>query len=63
VLAGVLERDGQQLSASQIRRQALADADHLAILNAIWTAETAPAREQRYYPNFHDHFIRVTCTR
>ena len=48
VLAGVLERDGQQLSASQTRRQALANADHLAILNAIWTAETAAAREQNY---------------
>ena len=30
------------------RQQALADADHLAILHAIWTAETTPAREQRY---------------
>jgi conjugative relaxase-like TrwC/TraI family protein len=48
VLAGVLDRDGQQLSATQTRRQALADADHLAVLYAIWTAETAPAREQRY---------------
>src|SRR5207344_790585 len=27
---------------------ALAGADHLAILNAIWTAETANVREQRY---------------
>jgi hypothetical protein len=48
VLAGVLDRDGQQLSASQNWQRALADADHLAILNAIWTAETAPAREQHY---------------
>ena len=40
VLAGVLDRDGQQLSASQTRQQALANADHLAILHAIWTAET-----------------------
>ena len=48
VLAGVLERDGQQLSATQVREQALADADHLAVLNAIWTAETTPARNQRY---------------
>jgi hypothetical protein len=48
VLAGVLARDGQQLSASQTRRQALADADHLAILNAIWTDQTAPACEQHY---------------
>ncbi|HEX6520771.1 MAG TPA: hypothetical protein VF070_12290 [Streptosporangiaceae bacterium] len=48
VLAGVLEQDGQQLSASQIWREALADADHLAVLHAIWTAETAAACEQRY---------------
>ena len=48
VLAGVLDRDGQQRSATQTRHQALADADHLAILHAIWTAETTPARQQRY---------------
>ena len=48
VLAGVLERDGEQLSASQTRQRALANADHLAILNAIWTAETTAAREQHY---------------
>jgi hypothetical protein len=48
VLAGVLDRDGQQQSATQIWNQALADADHLAILHAIWTAETALAGEQRY---------------
>jgi hypothetical protein len=48
VLAAVLDRDGQLLSATQDRHRALTDADHLAILNAIWTAETAPAREQRY---------------
>ena len=48
VLAGVLDHDGQQLSATQIRQQALADADHLAVLHAIWTAETTPARQQCY---------------
>ena len=48
VLAGVLDRDGQQHSATQTRRQALADADHLAILHAIWAAEITPARDQRY---------------
>ena len=48
VLAGVLDRDGQQRSATQTRSHALADADHLAILHAIWTAETAPARDQHY---------------
>jgi len=49
VLAAVLDRDGQLLSAAQDRHRALADADHLAILNAIWTAETSQAREQRYW--------------
>ncbi|HEX2744952.1 MAG TPA: hypothetical protein VHN16_11185, partial [Streptosporangiaceae bacterium] len=48
VLAAVVDRDGQLLSATQDRHRALTDADHLAILNAIWTAETAPARQQRY---------------
>jgi hypothetical protein len=48
VLAGMLGRDGQQHSATQARHQALADVDHLAILHAIWAAETAPARDQRY---------------
>jgi conjugative relaxase-like TrwC/TraI family protein len=48
VLATVLENDGEQLSAAQTRQLALADADHLAFLHAIWVAETIPAREQRY---------------
>jgi hypothetical protein len=48
VLAAVLDHDGQQQSATQTRHQALADADHLALLHAIWTAETTAAREQRY---------------
>jgi hypothetical protein len=48
VLAGVLDRDGQQQSAIQARSQALADPDHLALLHAIWAAETTPARDQAY---------------
>ena len=48
VLSAVLDHDGQQHSATQTRNQALADADHLALLHAIWTAETTPAREQHY---------------
>ena len=47
-LAGGLDRDGQQLSASQNWQQALANADYLAVLNAIWTAETTPGRQQHY---------------
>jgi hypothetical protein len=48
VLAAVLDQDGQQQAATQTRHQALADADHLALLHAIWTAETTPARERHY---------------
>ena len=48
VLAGVLVRYGQHRSATQIRNQALADADHLAIWHAIWAAETTPPRQRRY---------------
>jgi hypothetical protein len=48
VLANVLDRDGQQRSATQTRNQALADADHLALLHAIWAAETTTARHRRY---------------
>jgi conjugative relaxase-like TrwC/TraI family protein len=48
VLSGVLARDGQLLSSTQTRSQALSDADHLAVLHAIWTAETIPARHQHY---------------
>ena len=48
VLCGVLDRNGQQLSASQARQQALADADHVAILHAIWTDQTTQAREQHH---------------
>ena len=33
---------------SQTWQRALADADHLAILNAIWTDQITPAREQHY---------------
>jgi len=48
VLAAVLGRDGAELSASAVLRRNLADADHLAVLHAIWTAETQTARHQRY---------------
>jgi conjugative relaxase-like TrwC/TraI family protein len=44
----IAARNGAEKSASQARRQALTDADHLAVLHAMWTAETAPARERHY---------------
>ena len=48
VLADVLSRDGAELSATETRRRNLANADHLAVLHAIWTAETRDARHDRY---------------
>jgi hypothetical protein len=48
VLADVLDRDGAELSASATRQRNLANADHLAMLNAIWAAETRGARHDRY---------------
>jgi len=48
VLADVLARDGSQQSATSTRRQALADADHLAALNAIWQGETSELTTRRY---------------
>ena len=53
VLADVLGRDGAELSASEIRQRNLANADHLAILHAIWTAETRGARDDRYRDLVH----------
>ena len=48
VLADVLGRDAAALSATAIRQRNLANADHLAVLHAIWTAETTAARHDRY---------------
>ena len=48
VLADILDRDGAELSASAVQQRNLANADHLGILNAIWTAETRGARDERY---------------
>ncbi|MGH3187443.1 MAG: MobF family relaxase [Streptosporangiaceae bacterium] len=48
VLADVLGRDGAELSATETRQRNLANADHLAVLHAIWAAETRGAREDRY---------------
>ena len=48
VLADVLDRDGAALSASATRQRNLANADHLGILQTIWSAETAGTRSDRY---------------
>jgi len=48
VLAQVIGRDGQELSATATRARSLANADHLAVLHAIWAGEVTPVREQQY---------------
>jgi AAA domain/TrwC relaxase len=48
VLADVLDRDGTQLSATATRARNLTNADHLAVLGAIWAAETRQAHDARY---------------
>ena len=48
VLADVLSRDGTELSATETWRRNLANADHLVVLHAIWTAETHDARDARH---------------
>ena len=48
VLADVLARDGADKSASEIQRQNLRNADHLALLNSIWQDQLAGLRTNRY---------------
>ena len=48
VLADILDRDGARLSATETRQRNLANADHLAVLGAIWAAETKDAQDTRY---------------
>ena len=48
VLAQVIGRDGQELSATATRLRNLSNADHLALLQAIWASQVTPLREQHY---------------
>jgi len=48
VLADVLARDGSQISATETQQRNLADADHLATLNAQWQDQTAHLHTGRY---------------
>jgi hypothetical protein len=48
VAAGILEHDGSQESALETQSRALANADHLAVLNAMWQGETAGHQTERY---------------
>ena len=48
MLADVLEHDGAEISASELRDRNLANADHLSVLNAMWQGETVGPRNERY---------------
>jgi len=48
VAADILGHDGAQESALETRARALANADHLAVLNAMWQGETAGDQTVRY---------------
>jgi hypothetical protein len=53
VAADALENDGAEMSALETRASALASADHLAVLNAIWQGETAELNVERYRKIVH----------
>ena len=55
VLADVLENQGAELSALEVQRRNLADADHLAKLHAIWEGETKDAITGRYERLLREH--------
>jgi hypothetical protein len=48
VVAGVMERTGTEASALDLQLRNLANADHLAALDAIWHGETAGVLRDRY---------------
>ncbi len=48
VLADILDRPDEELSATAMRERNLAHADHLGMLNAIWQEETAGLSADRY---------------
>jgi hypothetical protein len=48
ILADVLEREGAELSALEVQRRNLANADHLGRLATIWDAETSSLTTSRY---------------
>jgi hypothetical protein len=48
VAADILGLDGSEMSALETHERALSDADHLALLNAMWQGETAGLQADRY---------------
>ena len=55
VLSDVLENEGAELSALEVQRRNLANADHLAKLHAIWDGETKDAVTGRYERLLREH--------
>ena len=56
VLAGVLARDGSELSATETLERELSRADHLGVLGAIWDDLTRRAQAARF-----EHALRDAC--
>ena len=54
VLAGVLARDGSELSATETLQRELSNADHLGILGGIWDDITRRAQAARYEQALRD---------
>lgn len=54
VLAWVVGRDGEELSATGTRARNLSAADHLGVLYATWEAETTAARAHYHAGLLHD---------
>ena len=55
VLSDVLENEGAELSALEVQRRNLANADHLAKLHVIWDGETKDAVTGRYERLLREH--------
>jgi len=60
VLADILARDGAELSALAVQRRNLANADHLARLDAIWRDIVGRIEKDRYRQIFRDLLPAVT---
>jgi conjugative relaxase-like TrwC/TraI family protein len=54
IFSEVVERDGAELSALEYHDRALANADHLGILNVVLTGETDGPRRERYAAMVND---------
>jgi AAA domain len=59
ILAPVVRRDGAVLSATETRDQALSDADHLAVLHAIWMDHCRADAHARYERAVREHADRA----